>query len=72
MLLEQDGKRLAGNIAPMPPTTGILTLPMPGTRGRRAILGVGAYLVPGIFVFSGSDLHRARLAGRQIIRTLVG
>jgi signal transduction histidine kinase len=72
MLLEQDGKRLAGNIAPMPPTTGILTLPMPGTRGRRTILGVAAYLAPGVYVFSGSDLHRARLARRQIIRTLLG
>ena len=31
-LLQRDGKRLAGNLPPMPPRTGILTLHLPRRR----------------------------------------
>ncbi len=68
-LLQRNGIRLAGNLAPMPPRTGILTVP--GARPRHAILGVAAMLAPGLYVFSGSDLYRANLARRQILRTLI-
>ena len=71
-LLERDGKtRLAGNLAPMLPQLGILTLPYPsGSRGH-AILGVGAFITPDLYVFSGSDLYNTRQARGQILRTLV-
>jgi signal transduction histidine kinase len=69
-LLERNGARLAGNLSPMPPRTGILTLPGLSSRGH-AILGVGADLAPGLYVFSGSDLHPAFVARENILR-LVG
>ena len=69
-LLQQNGMRLAGNLAPMPERTGILTLPMPGANSQHALLGVAAYLAPGIYIFSGGDLFHARQARQQILRTL--
>ena len=69
-LLERGGVSLAGNLKPMPPQTGILTLPYPGNARGHAILGVGIFLAPGLYVFSGSDLYRARLTQRRILATL--
>ena len=69
-LLEKGRTSLAGNLAPMPPTTGILALPYPGNTRGHAILGVGAFLAPDLYVFSGSDLYRARLTQRRILTTL--
>ncbi len=69
-LLQQNGKRLAGNLAPMPEQAGILMLPMPGADSRHAILGVGTYLAPGLYIFSGSDLYPARQARQHILQTL--
>ncbi len=68
-LLQRDGKRQAGNLAPMPPRIGILTLP--GSASHHEILGVAAELAPGLYVFSGSDLYRVRLAREQIVRVLI-
>ncbi len=66
-LLERGGVVLAGNLKPMPPQTGILTLPYPGNLPGHAILGVGTFLAPDLYVFSGSDLYRARLTQRRIL-----
>jgi signal transduction histidine kinase len=63
-------KRLAGNLAIMPPRTGVLTLPYPGGEAGHAILGVGAFIAPDLYVFAGSDVYHARLARRRILRTL--
>ena len=68
-LLQRDGKRLAGNLPPMPPRTGVLTLPGSGPQHR--ILGVATFLAPGLYIFSGSDLHHAELARRHIVRALI-
>src|SRR5262249_44875261 len=67
-LLERNGERLAGNLAPMAPRTGTLTLRGAG-RGH-SILGVGRLLAPGIYVFSGSDINHIVLARRQILRIM--
>ena len=69
-LLERGEKKLAGNLAPMANETGILTLPYPGNVEGHAILGVGVFIAPDLYVFSGSDLYHARLARRRILRTL--
>ncbi|HEY4276135.1 MAG TPA: ATP-binding protein [Rhizomicrobium sp.] len=63
--------RLSGNLAPMPPRTGILNLPYPDDAHGHAILGVGTFIAPGLYLFAGSDLYRARLARQRILRTLV-
>jgi signal transduction histidine kinase len=68
-LLERDGARLAGNLPPMTPRTGTLTLR--GTRRGHPILGVGRLLAPGLYAFSGSDLNHVMLARRQILRVMI-
>jgi signal transduction histidine kinase len=71
-LLERSANvKLAGNLALMPPRTGVLTLPYPGSGKDHAILGVGAFIAPDLYVFSGSDLHNAWLARGRILRTLI-
>jgi signal transduction histidine kinase len=67
-LLQRDGQRLAGNLAPMPPRTGIITLP--GDAPQHAILGVATMLAPGLYVFSGSDLYNTSLARARIVHAL--
>ena len=69
-LLQRNGQRLAGNLAPMPERTGVLMLPMPGGNSRHAILGMATYLAPGLYIFSGSDLYPARQARQHILQTL--
>ena len=72
VVLERRGKtKLAGNMAPMPPQLGVLNLPDPGGRKDHAILGVGTFITPDLYVFSGSDLYRAQQARQRILRTLV-
>ncbi|MES2255311.1 MAG: ATP-binding protein [Pseudomonadota bacterium] len=63
--------KVAGNLPPMTPRTGILTLPYPGDRAGRTILGVGSFIAPDLYVFSGSDLRTAQMARQRILRTLI-
>ena len=70
-LLEQDGAKVAGNLPVMTPRTGTVTLPYPGNAASHAILGVGIFVAPRLYVFSGSDLYHARLARNRILRTLL-
>jgi signal transduction histidine kinase len=69
-LLERGSTVMAGNLPAMPHQTGILTLPDPAARPGHAILGVGTFLAPDLYVFSGSDLYRARATQRRILITL--
>lgn len=69
-LLQRGRILLAGNLAPMAPRTGILTLADPNNRPGHEILGVGSFLSPGLYVFSGSDLYRARMTRGRILTTL--
>ena len=68
-LLQRNGRRLAGNLAAMPPRTGIFTLP--GASPSHDILGVAAFIAPGLYIFSGSDIYHAHLARQHIVRTLI-
>jgi signal transduction histidine kinase len=71
LLLQRNGQRLAGNLAPMPEQTGILTLPNPGAGRLHQILGVATYIAPGLYVFSGSDTFHAFQARQHILRVLI-
>jgi signal transduction histidine kinase len=68
-LLQKGRIRIAGNLPPMAPVTGTATLS--GAGPRHEILGVGAYLAPGIYVFSGSDLHHLHAAQDHLVRILL-
>jgi len=65
-LLQQDGAKVAGNLPAMPSRAGIFTL----TSDGREILGVGKFLAPGIYAWSGSDLARARVARREMMQIM--
>jgi signal transduction histidine kinase len=69
-LLQKGAVRLAGNMPAMPPREGVQTLPYPGSRPGHAVLGLGAFVAPDLYVFSGSDLFHARLARTRILRML--
>ncbi len=75
--LLQKGKsgRLAGNLSAMPPRIGVLHLPYPHIAGAQgeghAILGRGAYLAPGLFVFVGRDLYFANRTKARIFHALL-
>jgi signal transduction histidine kinase len=68
-LLQKDGQKLMGNLAPMPERTGVINLP--GRTPKHDILGVAAELAPGLYVFSGSDLYRTELTRTQILWVLL-
>jgi signal transduction histidine kinase len=65
-LLQQNGKRLAGNLPVMPETTGVVGLPAPGAA-HHTILGTAAYLAPGVYMFAGSDLDPVRQTRQHIL-----
>ena len=71
-LLQRGGsEKLAGNLAPMVPRTGIITLPGPKGVEASSVLGVGAFIAPGLYAFAGSDLRATEMARRRIVRTLI-
>src|SRR4051812_44726248 len=65
-LLEQGGKKLAGNLPAMAPVPGTVTLQVQ----RRPVLGRGTFLAPGLYVFAGRDLSVMRRTEQSILRTL--
>lgn len=67
-LLQKDGKKIAGNLPPMPAQSGIV--PLPGSGPGHDILGVGDFLEPGLYVYAGSDLQRVHAAEREILQAL--
>ena len=67
-LLQKDGRRVAGNLPPMAPQIGVVSLP--GSTKDHDILGVGAMIVPGLYVYSGSDLYRVHAAERGILQAM--
>jgi len=67
-LLQQGKTRLAGNLPAMTPQTG--TVSLPGASPGHDVLGVGAFLAPGLYAFAGSDLNRVHKAQAQIVQTM--
>jgi signal transduction histidine kinase len=67
-LLQQGSTRIAGNLPVMTPRTGVVSLP--GPSPGHDVLGVGAFLAPGLYAFAGSDLYRVHKAQQQILQTL--
>jgi signal transduction histidine kinase len=68
-LLQQDGRRISGNLEAMPARAGVLELTV-GVR-HDAVLGVGASIAPGLYVFSGSRLARVEQVHARILHTLL-
>ena len=66
-LLQKNGKVLAGNLPPMPPRNGTVSL----ERRGKEILGVGAHLAADTYVFSGSDLSRIHDARGRLVQDML-
>lgn len=67
-LVQRGNRRIAGNLPPMPPRFGVVTLSQ-GTRHQ--VLGVGAELAPGLYAFSGSRLSRVQAVQEQLLHILL-
>ena len=70
LLLQQNGRVLAGNLDARDERVGVIEIPSPVRHGH-VILGVGSRPGPGLYAFSGTDLAfvaavRARILGRLI------
>lgn len=70
-LLQRDGKVLAGNLPAMPSRTGTLEFSVTSHGRVREVLGVGAFLAPGLYVFSGSDMARLRAVQQHILSIML-
>jgi signal transduction histidine kinase len=69
-LLQQDGRRISGNIAPMTPTASVLRFPNPLVRTDRdqhTVIGRGEFLAPGLYAFVGRDLATAKKAEAAVL-----
>jgi len=68
LLLQKGTKRLAGNLPPMEPREGTVSLPsaMPG----HEILGSGIRLSPDVYVFAGSDTDRSQRVLKRMAQLL--
>ncbi len=70
-LLQQDGKPVAGNMPAMPERTGTVEIPASAATGKHQVLGVGAILAPGLYVFTGSDTGRLRAVQSHILHVML-
>jgi signal transduction histidine kinase len=70
-LLQEEGRVVAGNLPAMPAHTGTLQIAAsPATRGHE-VLGVGAFLAPGLYVFSGRDTTELRAVQTHILHVML-
>ena len=71
-LLQQDGKPIQGNLPAVVPRVGAFQLAATPATNNREILGVGAFLAPGLYVFSGRDMTRLRNVQTHILHVMLG
>jgi signal transduction histidine kinase len=71
-LLQQDGKAIAGNMPAMPARIGTAEIPASAATGNHDVLGVGAILAPGLYVFTGSDTGRLHAVEQHILHVMLG
>jgi signal transduction histidine kinase len=70
-LLQQDGKPIAGNMLAMPERTGTVDIPPSTATSHHAVLGVGAFLAPGLYIFTGSDTARLRAVQAHLLHVML-
>lgn len=71
-LLQQDGKVLEGNLPAMIPRVGTVEISFSSRGQSYQVLGSGAFLAPGVYVFSGSDTTRLRAVQAHILNVMLG
>jgi signal transduction histidine kinase len=70
LLLQKNGRVLAGNLPAMANRTGSFEIPNPAVPGHN-ILGAGARLANGLYAFSGSDLVFVTVVRARIVHLLL-
>lgn len=70
-LLQKDNKVVAGNMPAMSARIGTILIPAAAANGYHEVLGVGAYLGPGLYVFIGSDTARMRTVQSHILHVML-
>ena len=70
VLLQQDGRPLAGNLPAMAEREGAIEIANPSAPGS-VVLGAGARLGPGLYAFSGSDLGQVMAVRQRILQLLL-
>ena len=70
-LLQQNGKVVDGNLPAMPERTGTVEIAASPVTANHEVLGVGAYLAPGLYVFSGSATNRLRAVQAHILNVML-
>ena len=70
-LLQREGKVLEGNLPAMGARTGTIELSVSSGGRSREVLGVGDFLAPGLYVFSGSDLAQPRAVEARILNIML-
>jgi len=70
-LLQREGRMLEGNLPAMAPRTGTIALSVSSGGRNREVLGVGEFLAPGLYVFSGSDMAPARAVAAHILNIML-
>ena len=71
-LLQRGGKVVAGNLPAMAPHTGVVEVTFSSGRRSYHVLGMGALLAPGLYVFSGSDMNRLQAVETEILKVMLG
>lgn len=66
LLLQQDGRKIAGNMPATAQREGLQEIPNPRTAGNH-ILGVGTLVAPGLYAFSGRDLSFVQAVRTRIL-----
>jgi signal transduction histidine kinase len=70
-LLQRDGKVLAGNLPAMTTRTKTVEFFFTAAGRVREVLGVGDFIAPGLYVFSGSDMARLRAVQAHILNIML-
>lgn len=71
-LLQQNGKAIAGNMGAMRARIGTVEIAASAATGNHEVLGVGAFLAPDLYIFSGSDTARLRAVQAHILHVMLG
>jgi len=71
LLQARDGRRLAGNLAPMPARTGRFEVEVPGAP-RGVVLGEGSFLPDGSYLFVGESTARVAHTRALILASFAG
>jgi signal transduction histidine kinase len=71
-LLQRDDKALEGNLPAMPSRIGRVEIAFSSGNRHHRVLGIGASLAPGLYVYSGSDTRRLHAVQKHILNVMLG